>query len=67
MMKLLAGLILLTALSLLGGCANPTADLCAGWRPIRPDPSDISVVSGDLARQIAAHNRFGEAACRWTP
>ena len=59
--------MLLCAVSLaLGACASPTIpDPCAGWHPIRPVAEDKSAVSGELARQIVAHNNFGRANCGW--
>ncbi len=57
----------------LGGCATvPTGGskggaFCDVARPLIPTAADAEAVSLGLARQIAAHNRFGAASCGWTP
>jgi hypothetical protein len=56
-------------LTLISGCASATGagNACDGWRAIRPEALDVSAVSPELARQIVAHNRFGESRCGWRP
>ncbi len=56
-------------MSCLAGCApaREHAEICTGWQPIRPAAADTEAISGDLARQIIAHNRFGQNICRWVP
>jgi len=39
---------------------------CSGWRKIRPAITDVDKMSGDLARQLDAHNSFGKVQGCWT-
>jgi hypothetical protein len=66
MIRFPAALWMMCGLSLIAGCATTTGPAsCDGFKPIRPQAGDVGAVSPDLARQIVAHNRFGEARCRW--
>ncbi|MFQ5974232.1 MAG: hypothetical protein ACE5Q3_18050 [Alphaproteobacteria bacterium] len=55
--------LLLAASACAGGAASP--DGCAGWKPIRPTPTDIGAISQALADQILDHNEFGARQCGW--
>lgn len=57
---------LLAILTLLTACASagPATDsFCAVSSPIMVSKSDV--LTNDTARQILAHNRFGEQKCGW--
>lgn len=53
---------------LIAGCSasGPAVpDLCAGWKPIRPDAMDVKGMSGALVTQILAHDLHGQQLCGW--
>lgn len=58
------------AIMLLAGvltaCSSTAAgDFCLVSAPIRPSASDQ--LTEGTARQVLAHNAYGERACRWRP
>lgn len=61
-------LLTLGVLSLLAGCSGTTtASNCDGWRVIRPEKSDMTVISHSLVDQLISHNRYGQKQCGWEP
>lgn len=57
----------LAMLMLASGCVSTRATGCDGFRVIRPAAADVDRMSGQLARQILAHNEFGAKNCKWKP
>ena len=62
---------MLPAAALAGACssigAGPAIDrtvICAGWRPILVSPADG--LTEETAREIEAHNLYGERIGCWT-
>lgn len=49
-------------------CASGRAanSQCIGFRVITPEMSDIDAISETLARQILAHNEFGQRLGCWS-
>ena len=62
MIRSLVCLLLLAAT----GCAPGPGTMCDGWRPIRPEASDVEIVSDSLAEQILGHNEHGASVCGLT-
>jgi len=58
--------IVILMLLFVSGCATMHAGNCSGWRKIRPAITDVDKMSGDLARQLDAHNSFGKVQGCWT-
>jgi hypothetical protein len=63
-MTLKPALMLTLALLLTGCVTNGGAD-CAGWKAIRLDGASINGLTERDARDILAHNEFGEARGCW--
>ena len=57
--------LLMSMLSIAGGCAATTGDFCDVSAPIRPSPGDVASI--ETQRQIVAHNRTGAKLCGWRP
>lgn len=58
--------LIVLALLVLAGCAtNRAGDFCLVSSPIQPSSADT--LAEGTARQILAHNEYGEATCRWRP
>lgn len=61
-MRRAACLILLSVTAC--GSGQGGLDVCAPWKAIVPQPEDVDVISGDLARQIVDHDETGvELGC----
>lgn len=55
------------ALGLLASaCGHGPVTNCA-FKPIRPTPHDVEVISDRLASDLLAHNLLGERLCGWEP
>ena len=63
-MRLRALILTLAAAACVSGCAGSG---CDGFKPIRPKPADVDVMSDELTGAIVGHNEFGRKQCGWKP
>ncbi|MDR6952661.1 hypothetical protein J2X65_002020 [Ancylobacter sp. 3268] len=59
----------LLASACVAGCATTSrpSDPCDGWQRIEPAARDVETISPQLARQIVAHDEYGEKLGCWQP
>ena len=53
--------------ALLTGCQTYSGSFCSIASPIRPEATDVALMSDSLANQILAQNEKGQALCGWRP
>lgn len=53
--------------ALLAGCQTYSGSFCSIARPIRPEATDVALISDSLSNQILALNEKGAANCGWKP
>jgi len=56
---------MLATVTLMSGCVASGGADCAGWKAIRLDGASIDGLTERDARDILAHNEFGEARGCW--
>lgn len=57
--------VILVLAGLLAACSSTAGDFCLVSSPIRPSAQDQ--LTQGTARQVLAHNSYGERTCRWRP
>ena len=57
----------IATLLMLAACTTPSGSFCDISRPLRPSPAAVDVMTDAEVAAMLAHNRRGEALCRWRP
>lgn len=60
--------ILILALCITAACQSiPKSQFCDIAKPIRPTPEQVDQLTDAQVKELLAHNRKGQALCRWRP
>ena len=63
----MAKALILAAILALTACQTASGSFCAIARPQRPSQTEIDAMTDARAAEVLAHNKKGQALCRWTP
>lgn len=61
------GKVAIALCALLTACQTPSGSFCQIASPIRPEATDVALISDSLSNQILALNEKGAKLCAWKP